>query len=75
MMAKIFLPFFLVLFLSMPLFSAPMEQSDDEMSEDAPAPAGKEELKKSKTPGGVIGNLSLASLTLLGSTRSHSTSS
>jgi acetyl esterase/lipase len=27
-----------------------MEQSDDEMSEEAPAPAGKEELKKSKTP-------------------------
>jgi acetyl esterase/lipase len=49
-MAKFFLPFFLGLFLSMPLFSAPMEQSDDEMSEEAPAPAGKEELKKSKTP-------------------------
>jgi acetyl esterase/lipase len=49
-MAKFSLPFFLGLFLSMPLFSAPTEQSDDEMSEDAPAPAGKEELKKSKTP-------------------------
>ena len=50
MMAKFFLPFFLGLFLSMPLFSAPSEQSDDEMSEDAPAPAGKDELKKPKTP-------------------------
>ena len=49
-MAKFFLPFFLGLFLSMPLFSAPSEQSDDEMSEDAPAPAGKDELKKPKTP-------------------------
>ncbi len=49
-MAKFFLPFFLALFLSMPLFSAPTEQSDDEMSEEAPAPAGKEELKKPKTP-------------------------
>jgi acetyl esterase/lipase len=49
-MAKFFLPFFLGLLFSMPSFSAPMEQPDDEMSEDAPAPAGKEDLKKAKTP-------------------------
>ena len=33
------------------------------------------ELKKSRTPGGVTGNLSLVSLILLGSAKNHSTSS
>ena len=32
-------------------------------------------LRKSRTPGGVTGNLSLVSLILLGSAKSHSTSS
>ena len=53
MIKKICILFFLGLFLYLPLISAPVEQSDDEMSEDVPPPEDTEVLKKvkiSKTP-------------------------
>ena len=49
MIKKICILFFLGLFLYLPLISAPVEQSDDEMSEDGPPPEDNEVLKKVKT--------------------------